>query len=220
MNLGILYEDLGNYRRAMQCYDLVVQADPKNERARLYRRDAASSLTMYYHEEQESRDIQHTLLLRTPISEFELSVRSARGLMGMNVSTLGDLVAKSEAELLSHHNFGEVSLAEIKEILHAKGLRLNMSVDDQVARGSDDRIQQQAEAEPPEPNSPEPGRRPVAELDLSVRSRRIADFFGIGTIGDLADRTEAELLNCPNFGQTSLNEVKLKLNELGLALRR
>ena len=35
----------------------------------------------------------------------------------------------------------------------------------------------------------------------------------------MADKTEAELLGCPNFGQTSLNEVKRKLDELGLGLR-
>ena len=37
--------------------------------------------------------------------------------------------------------------------------------------------------------------------------------------GDLANKTEAELLACPNFGQTSLNEIKTKLDELGLSLR-
>lgn len=219
INLGVLYEDLGNYRRAMQCYDLVVQADPANERARLYRRDAASSLTMYYDEDQERREGQHSRLLRTSITEFELSVRSANCLANMNVRTLGDLVAKSESELLSYHNFGETSLAEIKEILHHKGLRLNMSVDDLIAREADEAPQPQAIAEPADPNSPDPARRPVAELDLSVRSRRIVDLFGIRMIGDLAAKTEAELLSCPNFGQTSLNEVKRKLNDLGLSLR-
>ena len=137
----------------------------------------------------------------------------------MNVRTLGDLVAKSESQLLSYHNFGETSLAEIKEILSHKGLRLNMSVDDLIANETDDAPQPQVVVEPADPNSPDPARRPVAELDLSVRSRRIVDLFGIRTIGDLANKAEAELLSCPNFGQTSLNEVKRKLNELGLSLR-
>jgi DNA-directed RNA polymerase subunit alpha len=56
-------------------------------------------------------------------------------------------------------------------------------------------------------------------LDLSVRSRRIVDLLKIRTIGDLSIKTEAELLACPNFGQTSLNEIKTKLDELGLSLR-
>ncbi len=73
--------------------------------------------------------------------------------------------------------------------------------------------------EQPDPNNPDPVRRPVAELDLSVRSRRIIDLLKIKTIGDLSNKTEGELLACPNFGQTSLNEIKTKLDELGLALR-
>jgi DNA-directed RNA polymerase subunit alpha len=73
--------------------------------------------------------------------------------------------------------------------------------------------------EQPDPNSPDPSRRPISELDLSVRSRRIVDLLKIRTIGDLAQKTEAELLACPNFGQTSLNEIKTKLDEFGLSLR-
>ncbi len=73
--------------------------------------------------------------------------------------------------------------------------------------------------EQPDPNSPDPSRRPITELDLSVRSRRIVDLLKIRTIGDLAQKTEAELLACPNFGQTSLNEIKTKLDELGMSLR-
>ncbi len=67
--------------------------------------------------------------------------------------------------------------------------------------------------------NPDPMRRPITELDLSVRSRRIVDLLKIRTIGDLATKTEAELLACPNFGQTSLNEIKTKLDELGVSLR-
>ena len=38
-------------------------------------------------------------------------------------------------------------------------------------------------------------------------------------VGDMVNKTEAELLACPNFGQTSLNEIKTKLDEFGLSLR-
>lgn len=221
MNLGILYEDAGNYRRAMQCFDLVLQADPENSRARLYRRDAAAALNMYYDEDQERREDKRNRILRTPINDFELSVRSRNCLIKMNIRTLGDLVRKTEAELLSYKNFGETSLLEIKEILRNKGLRLGMSPEELATRD----IGEPAEptlAEPedqPDPESPDPSRRPVTELDLSVRSRRIIDLLKVRTIGDLANRTEADLLACPNFGQTSLNEIKSKLEELGLSLR-
>ena len=220
VNLGILYEDMGNYRRAMQCFDLALQANPDNARARLYRRDAAAALNMYYDEDQERRDDKRNKLLRTPINDFELSVRSRNCLAKMNIRTLGDLVKKTEAELLSYKNFGETSLTEIKEILKNKGLRLGMTADELMSKDLGEMTEPAVRTEEqPDPNSPDPSRRPISELDLSVRSRRIVDLLKIRTIGDLAQKTEAELLACPNFGQTSLNEIKTKLDEFGLSLR-
>ena len=220
VNLGILYEDMGNYRRAMQCFDLALQANPENSRARLYRRDAAAALNMYYDEDQERRDDKRNKLLRTPINDFELSVRSRNCLAKMNIRTLGDLVKKTEAELLSYKNFGETSLTEIKEILKNKGLRLGMTADELMSKDLGEISEPAVRTEEqPDPNSPDPSRRPISELDLSVRSRRIVDLLKIRTIGDLAQKTEAELLACPNFGQTSLNEIKTKLDEFGLSLR-
>jgi DNA-directed RNA polymerase subunit alpha len=220
INLGVLYEDIGNYRRAMQCFDLALQADPENTRARLYRRDAAAALNMYYDEDQERRDDKRNKLLRTPINDFELSVRSRNCLAKMNIRTLGDLVKKTEAELLGYKNFGETSLNEIKEILKNKGLRLGMTADELMSRDLGEPTEPTfVTEEQPDPQSPDPLRRPITELDLSVRSRRIVDLLKIRTIGDLATKTEAELLACPNFGQTSLNEIKTKLDELGVSLR-
>jgi DNA-directed RNA polymerase subunit alpha len=220
VNLGILYEDMGNYRRAMQCFDLALQANPDNSRARLFRRDAAAALNMYYDEDQERRDDKRNKLLRTPINDFELSVRSRNCLAKMNIRTLGDLVKKTEAELLSYKNFGETSLTEIKEILKNKGLRLGMTADELMSKDLGEMSEPAVRTEEqPDPNSPDPSRRPISELDLSVRSRRIVDLLKIRTIGDLAQKTEAELLACPNFGQTSLNEIKTKLDEFGLSLR-
>ena len=220
VNLGILYEDMGNYRRAMQCFDLALQAHPDNARARMYRRDAAAALNMYYDEDQERRDDKRNKLLRTPINDFELSVRSRNCLAKMNIRTLGDLVKKTEAELLSYKNFGETSLTEIKEILKNKGLRLGMTNDELMHRDLGEPTEAPVVTEEAaDPNSPDPARRPISELDLSVRSRRIVDLLKIRTIGDLSGKTEAELLACPNFGQTSLNEIKTKLDEFGLSLR-
>jgi len=168
-----------------------------------------------------SAEDKRNRILRTPINDFELSVRSRNCLAKMNVRTLGDLVKKTEAELLSYKNFGETSLQEIKEILNQKSLRLGMGTDELLNK----EIGETAEAptvspdEMPDPNSPDPTKRPVTELDLSVRSRRIVDLLKIRSIGDLSSKTEAELLACPNFGQTSLNEIKTKLDELGLTLR-
>ena len=220
INLGVLYEDIGNFRRAMQCFDLALQAQPNNPRARLYRRDAAAALSMYYDEDQERREDKKNKVLRTPINDFELSVRSRNCLTKMGVFTLGDLVRKTEQELLSYKNFGETSLEEIKQILRAKGLRLGMAPEELATTAIEETDEVPVVGDDaPDPNSPDPRRRPVTELDLSVRSRRIVDVLKIRTIGDLANKTEAELLACPNFGQTSLNEIRTKLDEHGLSLR-
>ena len=220
LNLGILYEDMGNYRRAMQCFDLILQTDPEHQRARIYRRDAVAALNQYYDEDQERREDKRNKIMRTPINDFELSVRSRNCLAKMNIRTLGDLVKKTEAELLSYKNFGETSLTEIKEILTQKNLRLGMGSEDLISKDFGDAAEPAVLTEEmPDPDSPDPLKRPISELDLSVRSRRIVDLLKIRTIGDLAHKTEAELLSCPNFGQTSLNEIKTKLDELGVALR-
>lgn len=59
---------------------------------------------------------------------------------------------------------------------------------------------------------------PIDDLDLSVRSRHCLDSENITTVGDLVKRTEADLLKVRNFGQTSLNEIKKKIEGLGLHL--
>jgi DNA-directed RNA polymerase subunit alpha len=59
----------------------------------------------------------------------------------------------------------------------------------------------------------------IEELNLSVRSYNCLKREGINTVGDLVQKSEAELMDIRNFGQKSIDEVKSKLDELGLALR-
>jgi DNA-directed RNA polymerase subunit alpha len=59
----------------------------------------------------------------------------------------------------------------------------------------------------------------IEELNLSVRSYNCLKREGINTVGDLVQKSEAELLDIRNFGQKSIDEVKAKLEELGLELR-
>ena len=61
--------------------------------------------------------------------------------------------------------------------------------------------------------------RPISELNLSVRARKCMTRLNITTIGDLVRKTGDALLECKNFGVTSLNEVRQKLAEHGLKLR-
>ena len=59
----------------------------------------------------------------------------------------------------------------------------------------------------------------VEELNLSVRSYNCLKREGINSVGDLVTKSEAELMDIRNFGQKSIDEVKAKLDELGLGLR-
>ena len=59
----------------------------------------------------------------------------------------------------------------------------------------------------------------VEDLNLSVRSYNCLKREGINTVGDLVQKSESELMDIRNFGQKSIDEVKAKLEELGLGLR-
>ncbi len=214
LNLGVLHEDRGEYSRAADCYRRVLEAEPANARAAMFLRDAEASLHMFYDEDIERKDDRRAAVLRTPISDFELSVRSRNCLSKMGVQTLGDLVRFTEQELLAHKNFGETSLQEIKDILAQKSLRLGMGrePEDEATRAflGIDRPQDDRDAIL---------KRPISELELSVRSRNCMSTLGVQTIGDLVQHTEGELMSCKNFGQTSMNEIRQKLAEFGLMLR-
>jgi DNA-directed RNA polymerase subunit alpha len=67
---------------------------------------------------------------------------------------------------------------------------------------------------------PELLAKTVGDLELSVRSRKALQRLNINTLGELASRTEDELLGCKNFGHTSLNEIKQQLTSFGLGLRK
>jgi DNA-directed RNA polymerase subunit alpha len=66
-------------------------------------------------------------MLAKPIEELDLSVRSANCLKNANIRTLGDLVQRTEREMLSTKNFGRKSLDEIKDVLQSLGLSFGMS---------------------------------------------------------------------------------------------
>lgn len=76
---------------------------------------------------EEELDFNPNLLMK--VEELELSVRSANCLKNDNIVYIGDLVQKSESEMLKTPNFGRKSLNEIKEVLTHMGLKLGMSLD-------------------------------------------------------------------------------------------
>jgi len=76
--------------------------------------------------EGDTNQINRYLLKK--VDELELSVRSANCLKNDNIIYIGDLVQKTEAEMLRTPNFGRKSLNEIKEVLSSMGLRLGMDI--------------------------------------------------------------------------------------------
>jgi DNA-directed RNA polymerase subunit alpha len=218
INLGVLYEDEGRFRDAEACYRQVLNFDPNHPRARLYFKDCRASRDMYYDEETHERHRRLEAVMRVPVTDFELSVRSRNCLRKMNIRTLGDLTRTTEAALLASKNFGETSLAEIKEIMQSKDLRLGMALEagerGQAAGGHSLPMEEEI--------SPEEKAllaRPINELSLSVRTRKCMSKLGISTIGDLVSRSGDDLMECKNFGVTSLNEVREKLTEVNLKLK-
>ncbi|HMP78365.1 MAG TPA: DNA-directed RNA polymerase subunit alpha C-terminal domain-containing protein [Pirellulaceae bacterium] len=215
MNLGILYEDYHQYQRAARCFDRILESHPANAQARMFRRDTADAMsgTDRWDDEKERTQKRLQTVLQIPISQFQLSVRSRNCLQKMGIMTLGDLTRVSEAELLSSKNFGETSLHEIRDMMTNKGLMVG-----QFANESG------AEPEPIDPGTLTPDaqmllERPISDLNLSVRARKCMSRLSLTSIGDLIRKTGDDLLECKNFGITSLNEVREKLTALGLKLR-
>src|SRR3712207_2738694 len=216
LNLAVLYEDNNHYDEAHRCLDAVLRTNPNHERARLYMKDVESARSQYYDDDADRRGDRRNAVLDIPITDFELSVRSRNCLKKMNIRSLGDLLKTTEQELLSYKNFGETSLNEIKALLAQKGLRLGQAAEDPAKAAASARRVSASVGNV----APEILGKSVADLELSVRSRKALQRLNINSLGELASRTEDELLGCKNFGTTSLNEIKQQLGTFGMTLRK
>ena len=235
LNLSVLYEDIGRYDHAISCLRRVLATMPNHPRARLFIRDAEASKVMFYDEDQAKRVAKRNAVLDIPVTDFELSVRARNCLKKMNVRSLGDLVRTSETELLGYKNFGETSLKEIKDMLSIKGLRLGQGADEEnpldldldlvLDLETETEAEAPAQAASPEAPAQEPAKdqgvlaTPIAQVEFSIRVRKALEGLNVVTLGDLSNKTEADLLGCKNFGQTSLNEIVQRLTEHGLQLK-
>lgn len=213
LNLGLIYEDHDQYDRAARCYDRILESFPTHQQALLYRSDAVASMDEHYDHDREKIRQQIAGVMSIPIAQFELSVRSRNCLQKMGILTLGDLGNVSELELLNSKNFGETSLVEIREMMANKGLMIG-----QFAH------QKEESDEPVDTSHLTPEEqvlldRPISDLNLSVRARKCMTRLGLTTIGELVRRSADDMLECKNFGVTSLTEVREKLVQAGLSLR-
>jgi len=213
VNLGLLYEDEDDFDAAQQCYQRVLDVFPDHPRARLFLKDSTASGDLKIDEQELRTRDRIEQVMGLPVTDFELSVRSRNCLQKMGILTLGDLARTTEAELLESKNFGETSLVEIKEMLASKGLSLGQMAAPAIAEEAAVDIAE------PSADDQEVFSLPITELNLSVRARKCTTKLGITTIGELVRRTAEDLMECKNFGVTSLNEVREKLVERGLKLR-
>ena len=216
MNLAVCYEDRGKYAQAERCVRQVLATDPNHDRARLYIKDILESRAMVIDDDAEKKQEKHSAMLDTPVTDFELSVRTRNALRKMNIRTLGDLLKVTEAELRSFKNFGDASLDEIKAMLAQKSLRLGQSVESNQAAVKE-KVFEAIKSE----HGGDDGAldKSVNELNLSVRARKALALLGVTTIGDLVMKTEAELMGVKNFGMTSLVEIRDRLGDIGMSLR-
>lgn len=213
INLAILHEDRNQFKKAEACLRRVLTVSPNHPRALLYLKDVVSAQSMVIDEQQLADQEKRDAVLDIPVTDFELSVRSRNCLKKMNMNTLGDLLRTTEAELLAYKNFGETSLREIKVMLTQKGLSLGQDIPEGSGPST-------ALGEAAPDVSQEMFDKPVAAMELSIRSRKCLQRLGIATVGELISRTESELLGSRNFGQTSLAEIKECLTNLNLSLRK
>jgi len=216
LNLAVLYEDRGQYAQAERCVRQVLATDPNHLRARLYLKDVLDSRSMLVDEEEDDGVQKTQASMDTPVTDFDLTVRTRNALRKMSIRTLGDLLRITEAELRSYRNLGEASIEEVKAMLAQHGLALGAAVEQQQSAAKQ-AVYDQLKAET---GSDEAMLgRSVNDLNLSVRARKALALLNVGTVGDVCMKTEAELMGIKNFGMTSLMEIKAKLSELGLSLR-
>ncbi len=213
LNLAILHEDAGRYEQAYECLMRLIACNPNHARVKLFLKDIESSMTMFYDEDRAKQIARHNAVLDIPVTDFELSVRARNCLKKMNIRSLGDLVRTTEVELLAYKNFGETSLKEIKEMLTAKNLRLGQAMEEER------KMTLKFNSEPSENADGGILSTPLEQIEFSVRARKALEGLSVSTLGDLAAKSEPELLACRNFGQTSLNEIRQRLSDYGLGLR-
>ncbi len=215
INLAVLYEDCGDLPRAERSLRQVLETNPNHARARLFMKDVLASKNMMVSEAPAREALRRDAMLDMPVTDFELSVRTRTCLKKMSIRTLGDLLRHTEAELMSSKNFGDSSLVEIKKMLSMKEMKLGQGLEDahRVARR---KLMEQFKGTGKETLL----NKPVSEMNLSVRARKALQMLNIHCLGDLAARTEAELMGVKNFGMTSLVEVNERLTDYGLSLRK
>lgn len=138
-----------------------------------------------------------------PLSVLGLSLRSFNSLRRAGIATVGELRCLSDNELMAFPNLGRTSLVDIKTCLATHAQKVGSYAGDA--------------AQPPS-TTQKPTHRgdldaPIEELGLSPRPRNCLRRIGVATIAELAVFGDEALLVISGFGETSLQEVRTKLNK-------
>ena len=209
LNLGILYEDRKEYEDARDCYRRVLAIDPTHSQAQLYLKDVESAMEEEILEDEQRRQSRRQRAMETSVDEFQLSTETRKGLERLGIRTLGDLAAITEKQLKQAGNLEDENLQELRELM----ARNDLSVGEAAGLSGVNRRLSGSQVDPGKLDLP------IDSLNLSTRSRRCMEKLEISTVGELIGHTEDELLQTPNFGDKSLEEIKEKLANLGLELR-
>ncbi|PCJ57791.1 MAG: hypothetical protein COA79_15010 [Planctomycetota bacterium] len=218
VNLGLLFEDDDHYSKAIICFQKALESEPTNSVIRLHLSNSLGSQNMIFDEKKDQEKKDTEKILSVPVSDFELSVRSRNCLSKMNILTLGDLVNRTEEDLLSYKNFGETSLKEIKEMLLQRQLSLKSSKED----GRDVFAPMLPSQDPAALASPATaiiGGISIDSIQISLRSKKCLERLGIRDLEEITRFSKEDLMAIRNFGQTSLDEIAILLEQHNLSLK-
>jgi hypothetical protein len=149
-------------------------------------------------ETRPNRKFAPVLLKR--VNEIGLADGAVAWLTQNYIWQIGDLVQKTEDQMRGLPDFDHHAFFEIRDRLTPLGLQFGMTVHDWPAAANVSML----------------FFKKVDELGLSIRSANCLKNDNIVYIGELVQKTEAEILRTPNFGRKSLNEIKEVLAQMGL----
>jgi hypothetical protein len=160
--------------------------------------------------------------LATKVKDLFLSVRASNVLTNAGITYVGDLVQLTESQLLAFQNCGRKTVRELKEALEELGLPLGVTLDSWNRPNLDDLVSSKKQDETSLATLDENARTKLYlrtdEIGLSQRARNVLKTANIEFVGDLAAKTESQLRGFASCGRLTINEIKTKLEELGLRL--
>jgi hypothetical protein len=182
--------------------------------------------------EIDFKDLSKKVFLK--IEDLELSVRSKNCLRSCHIVYVGDLLQRTDNDLLSIRNFGRTCLREVKRLLRTFDLELGIKIPEWKTLPPKELIEKFHQYETfkylhlqsaHEDNLIKPDKetlikflRRVDELDLSVRAANCLKELKVLYIGDLVLKRRSELLKLHNLGRKSINEIEDKLSNMRLQL--